>query len=255
MDHLASSFLGLGNGGTYAALTLALVLTYRASGVINFATGAQALYAAYTYAFLRAGKLLVIIPGLPTTVDLGSPVPMVPALGITLLISAVFGALLYLVVFRPLRNAPPLARAVASLGVLVVMQSLMSNKLSTSPVSVAAIFPRARWRWQDMTLLSDRFYLALTVVVVTLLITAAYRWTALRAAHPRHGRVPEGAYVTGISPNRIALLNWTISGAVAGLAGILIAPPRRSPPRPTRCSSCPPSPPPSSAGSSPRSSR
>ena len=86
------------------------MLTYRASGVINFATGAQALYAAYTYAFLRLpGKLLVIIPGLPTTVDLGSPVPMVPALGITLLISAVFGALLYLVVFRPLRNASPLA--------------------------------------------------------------------------------------------------------------------------------------------------
>ena len=69
MRDLASSFLGLGNGGTFAALGIALVLVYRASGVINFATGAQALYAGYTYAFLRQGKLFLIIPGLPTTAD------------------------------------------------------------------------------------------------------------------------------------------------------------------------------------------
>ena len=79
----------------------------------------------------------------------------------------------------------------------------MSNKLSTSPVSVAAIFPRARWRWQDMTLLSDRFYLALTVVVVTLLITAAYRWTRFGLLTRATAESQEGAYVTGISPNRI----------------------------------------------------
>src|SRR5262249_37932733 len=33
-----------------------------------------------------------------------------------------------------------------------------------------------------------------------------------------------GAYVSGISPDRIALLNWILAGAVAGAAGILIAP-------------------------------
>src|ERR1700720_4316003 len=126
MQHLASSFLGLGNGGTFAALALAIVLIYRASGVINFATGAQALYAAYTYAFLRDGKLLVLVPGLPTTVDLHHKLATVPALALALVIAAALGALLYLIVFRPLRNAPPLARAVASLGVLVVLQTLMS---------------------------------------------------------------------------------------------------------------------------------
>jgi branched-subunit amino acid ABC-type transport system permease component len=41
--------LGLGNGGVFAALAMALVVTYHSSGVLNFATGAQALYAAYTY--------------------------------------------------------------------------------------------------------------------------------------------------------------------------------------------------------------
>ena len=69
MQHLTSLLFGLGNGGVFAALALALVLTYRSSGVVNFATGAIALYAAYTYAALRTGELLILIPGLPTTVE------------------------------------------------------------------------------------------------------------------------------------------------------------------------------------------
>src|SRR5881397_3508676 len=102
MQHLASMFLGLGNGGTFAALALAIVLIYRSSGVINFATGAQALYGAYTYSYLRDGKLLLIFPGVPRSVRVGGPMAAAPALVLALVISAVFGALLYLVVFRPL---------------------------------------------------------------------------------------------------------------------------------------------------------
>jgi ABC-type branched-subunit amino acid transport system ATPase component/branched-subunit amino acid ABC-type transport system permease component len=221
---LASSFLGLGNGGTFAALGLALVLIYRASGVINFATGAQALYAGYTYAFLRQGKLFLIIPGLPTTVDLNHEFGMPDALLITLVISAAVGALLYVLVFRPLRYAPPLAKAVASLGVLVVLQGLMSERMGTLPVSVDAIYPSERWTWQGQSVLSDRIYLAVTVVALTLAITALYRWTRFGLDTRATAESEAGAYVSGISPDRIALLNWMLAGAVVGAAGILIAP-------------------------------
>ena len=44
-----------------------------------------------------------------------------PAVIVTLALEAVVGVLLYVVVFRPLRNAPPVAKAVASLGVMVVL--------------------------------------------------------------------------------------------------------------------------------------
>ncbi len=64
-DHLAYLVLGLGNGAVYAAIGLALVMTFKSSGVVNFATGAVALYTAYTYALLRTGELMVPIPGLP----------------------------------------------------------------------------------------------------------------------------------------------------------------------------------------------
>ena len=60
---------------------------------------------------------------------------------LTLIISALLGALLYGLVFRPLRYAPPLAKAVASLGVLVVLQGLMAERMGTTPVSVAGDLP------------------------------------------------------------------------------------------------------------------
>src|SRR3984885_7825148 len=93
-------FLGLGNGAVFAALAMALVVTFRSSGVLNFATGAQALYAAYTYSLLRQGQLLQPIPGLTGTIGLGGALGFVPAFAITLVIQAVLGAVCYVAVFR-----------------------------------------------------------------------------------------------------------------------------------------------------------
>ncbi len=224
MSHVASLLLGVGNGAVYAALGLALVLTYRSSGVINFATGGIALYGAYTYAGLRAGQLLVLVPGLPTTVDIGGPMQFGPAAALAILLTALLGALLYLVVFRPLRNAPPLARAVASLGVLIVIQGLMANRVGTAPVTVAPIFRVHRWSLGSATLLSDRFYLVLTVIAITIGLAALYRFTRFGLLTRAAAESETGALVTGISTDRTALANWMISCAVAGAAGILIAP-------------------------------
>jgi sulfate-transporting ATPase len=224
VDHIAALLLGIGNGGVYAAMALALVLTYRSSGVLNFATGAIALNAAYTYAGLRDGHLIVLIPGLPTSIDMGGPLGFWPAVMLTLLVQAVLGALIYLLVFRPLRAAPPLAQAVASLGVLIVIQELMAIRQGVAAVAVAPIFPVKRWEWGSLVVLSDRFYMALSVVGLTLMLWAFFRFTRFGLVTRATADSQTGAFVTGVSPSRVALFNWMISAVVAGLAGILIAP-------------------------------
>jgi sulfate-transporting ATPase len=216
--------LGLGSGGVFAALALALVITYRASGVVNFATGAIALYVAYTYAGLRKGMLIVPIPGLPKSVDLGQELGFAPAVALSMVVAAVLGALLYVLVFRPLRDAPQLARAVASLGVLVVLQGVLAIRQGTNTVSVAPIFPAERWELGSAMVLSDRFYLAVTIVALTLLLAAGFRYTRFGLLTRATADSQTGAYVSGVSPDRIALVNWMISAMVAGIAGILIAP-------------------------------
>jgi branched-subunit amino acid ABC-type transport system permease component len=155
MQHLGSLLLGLGTGAVFAAIGVALVVTYRSSGVINFATGAIALLVAYTYAGLRRGEFLIIVPGLPSSVDLGAPLQFWPSVGISMVVAACVGALLYLLVFRPMREASELARAVISLGVLVVIQGTMAIRFGTSAVtagssarsSCSATGSGWRWRW------------------------------------------------------------------------------------------------------------
>jgi ABC-type branched-subunit amino acid transport system ATPase component/ABC-type branched-subunit amino acid transport system permease subunit len=224
MQALVFLLLGLANGAVFASLAIGLVITYRSSGVINFATGAIALFGAYEYAFLREGQLFDPIPGLAVSVNVGGNWPFAAALTAALAMSAVLGLLLYVLIFRPLRTAPPVARAVASIGVVVVLTALIAQRLGTSAVNVSAIFPTKTYSIGKAHVSGDRMWFAVTVVVVAVALSLAYKYTRF-GLHTRAAAESEkGAFVSGISPDRIAASNWMISSAVAGLAGILIAP-------------------------------
>lgn len=224
MTHLGNLLLGIGNGGVFAALAVALVITYRSSGVVNFATGAISLTAAYLYAGFRQGELLLVVPGLPRSISLGANLTFASSALLALLFAGIIGALLHLLVFHPLRNAPQLAKAVASLGVLVVLQGTLATRFGTAPISVAPLFESERWTLGSVPVLSDRVYLALSVVVLTVALAAAYRFTRFGLLTRAAAESQTGAFVSRVSPDRIALANWVVSAVVAGIAGILIAP-------------------------------
>jgi ABC-type branched-subunit amino acid transport system ATPase component/ABC-type branched-subunit amino acid transport system permease subunit len=217
-------FLGLGNGAVFAALAMALVVTYRSSGVLNFATGAQSLYAAYTYTLLRQGQLLQPVPGVRATLSVGGPMGFVPALLVTLGIQALLGAIMYLLVFRPLRNHRAVAKAVASLGLASLLTALVNYQVGAQELLAGPIYPQQRYRVGGMTIPMDRVWFAVTIIAVALLLTGIYRLTPFGLATRASAESEAGALVSGLSPDRIALFNWMISSVVAGLAGILIAP-------------------------------
>jgi sulfate-transporting ATPase len=216
--------LGLGNGGVFAALAMALVVTYRSSGVLNFATGAQALYAAYTYSLLRNGQLLVPIPGLGPTINVGSSWAFWPALLVTLGIQAVLGAFAYLLVFRPLRNHRPVTKAVASLGLMGLLTAVVSYQVGTQVINVNPIFPQNHVTLFGVNVSTDRLWLAGTIIAVGVVLTLIFRLTRFGLATRAAAETEVGALVSGLSPDRIALANWVISFVVAGIAGVLIAP-------------------------------
>jgi ABC-type branched-subunit amino acid transport system ATPase component/branched-subunit amino acid ABC-type transport system permease component len=216
--------LGLGNGGVFAALAMALVVTYRSSGVLNFATGAQALYAAYTYSLLRNGQLLVPIPGLGPTWSVGSAWGFWPALLVTLGIQAVMGMLAYLLVFRPLRNHRPVTKAVASIGLMGLLTAIVSYQVGSAVVVVNPIFPQDHLQFLGVNIATDRLLLAGTIVAIGVVLTLLFRYTRFGLATRASAESEVGALVSGLSPDRIALVNWVISFVVCGIAGVLIAP-------------------------------
>lgn len=223
-DHLSYLVLGLGNGAVYAALGLALVMTFKSSGVVNFATGAVALYTAYTYALLRTGELMVPIPGLPETIDLGGPLGIAPAMAISLVTAGVLGMLCYALVFRPMRTASVIAKAVASIGLMIVIQALIAQRVGTGLVAVQPIFALDTFTLGNRLVPTDRVLLAVSIIGLAVVATLVFRHTRFGVATEAAAESEKGAYLTGLSPDRIAFANWTLSSVVAGLGGILIAP-------------------------------
>jgi ABC-type branched-subunit amino acid transport system ATPase component/branched-subunit amino acid ABC-type transport system permease component len=223
-QYLIFLLLGLANGAVYAVLGLTLVVTYRSSGVVNFATGAMALLGAYLYAFLRNGQILIPLPFLPETINLPSNLDFWPAAIISVLVCSVVGLLGYLAIFRPLRGAPPIAKAVASIGVMVVFTGLFTARVGSTSIPVGPILPTSTWTLGGVHITQDRVWLAVTVVVITLVLAAMYRFTRFGLVTRAAAETEKGAYVSGVSPDRIAAVNWMISAGVAAVAGILIAP-------------------------------
>ena len=217
--------LGLGSGAVYAALSLGLVVTYRSSGVVNLASAAIALYIAYTYAYLRVGELVDPIPGLSPTVSLGvGPLGFWPAFPTPLAVAGLLGALLYALVFRPLRATPAVAKAVASVGVMIVLQALLATQLGSSAVTVAPIFPAHTYQMLGSRVPGDRLWSAAIIIALSIALGLWFRLSRFGLATRAAAESEKGAFVTGLSPQRIALVNWALSTVIAGVGGVLIAP-------------------------------
>lgn len=206
--YVAFLLLGLGAGAVYAVLALGLVLVHRASGVLNFAHGAMAMYVTYTYAELRDRAGLGIAP----------------ALVLALLVAAALGLTTYLVVFRPLRSAPPLSKVVASVGLMGTLQAAAVLQFGPDNRIVAPVLPARPVHALGVTVPSDRLLLAVLALVVTAALGATYRWTTFGLATRAAAESDTGAALLGRSPTRLAAVNWTLATVLAGAGGILLAP-------------------------------
>lgn len=201
--------LGLGLGAMYALAGQGIVVIYRGSGVINFALGAIGTAAAYFAWELQ---------------NAGWPFGAAFAAGVTL--SAILGVAVQIMVMRPLRRASSLVRLVATLGVLVVLQALLTLRYDDNVTLVASPLPTTLLRpfGGNVVINEDRLWLLAIAILVTALLWSGYRWTNFGRATTAVAENPRAAASLGWSPDLIAAANWGLGCALAGAAGILVAP-------------------------------
>ncbi len=163
--------LGLGTGATIAAIAVGVVVTYRGSGFVNLAAGAIAMLAGFTFWALRTGEL---------GFTLSTPF----AIALTYVFVIAISIAIELAVFRPLHNAAPLAKLVASLGVLLTMQAVMLLAFGTSQHPQPAVIPVRVIRMLGAAVPLSAFVLSGIVVGLTALLWALYRWTRFGLGDP-----------------------------------------------------------------------
>ncbi|HYX59005.1 MAG TPA: branched-chain amino acid ABC transporter permease/ATP-binding protein [Streptosporangiaceae bacterium] len=201
--------LGLGSGALIAGIALAVVLTYRGSGIINLSTGAIAMLGGYAFWALNAGKLAT----LPTAV----------ALPLSLLFVLAVGAITEFAVYRPLRNSSPLAKLVSSLGVLLIAQSAMILAFGVTPQPEPGILPTSVVHIFGAVVPVNRFILTGLVIVAAAGLAALYKWTRFGLATRAVAENEAAAMLSGLSPNIISLTNTLLASLLAGALGILAA--------------------------------
>lgn len=225
-DYLFYLLLGSGAGAIIGALGLGLVVTYQASGVVNFAAGAMAMWSAYVYADLRQGSYPIPIPGLPDRVHFDGDVGHVWALVLALATAAVLGLGAYMAIFRRLRSAPALAKVVASVGLVIVFIALVERRFADSTsIRVRPILPRDPVTvYGDVTVPRDGLWLAAITLGLAGLVWAGGRFSRLGLATRASAENERGAVLLGYSPDRLAAIGWVLSTVVVALIAILAAP-------------------------------
>ena len=229
---------GLGIGALYAMLAAGLVVSYKGSGVINFAHGAIAMYGVVTFdAAWNRGEIFLpwvdILPthtlNLPVRITLASDGTgaFIPALIVALLMAAFIGLAVHFLVFRPLRNAAPLGKVVASVGLLLYLQGVALLNFGTSfpqPRSVVPDEVMQNFLGMGKPFARGTLYVVGFAILFGLVLWAGYRFTRFGLATRAAAGNEKGAVLLGYSPQTLAAINWVIASVTATLAVIIAGP-------------------------------
>lgn len=219
--YILFAILGLIAGSIYASLAMGLVTAYRGTGVINFAQAAIAAWGAYVYAELSSVGALVLPVG---RIQLGGPWSPGPAFAAGVLSAAVLGLVLHLAIFRPLHGAPPLAKVVATVGLLLALDALISLRFGSEPLAVAPLLPSASLTVAGLTFSESVLWLAGLTVAAMGGLWAWGRYARSGIAARAAMENERAASLAGYSPDRLAALTWVLASTVSAAVVILATP-------------------------------
>jgi branched-chain amino acid transport system permease protein len=198
---------GLAIGAIYGLVAMSFAVIYKATGIVNFAQGEMGMLTAYT--------------SWSIAVTLGTNGVL------TVLVAVAVGAMLGLIcerlIMRPMLGEPVLSVVLVTVGLAVVLRSLVTMVWGASPYKFDVAGADA---------ILDLFGIGirvsqLTVMGVLLLALAGF-WFFL--GHSRFGVAMRAvaadektARLMGVSTARVQSVAWAIASGLAGLAGAFFA--------------------------------
>lgn len=198
------------SGCIYGLLALSYLLMTRPTGIINFAVGEWGMVAAF------GGFVLLSWLEWPY------------AAGMLLVAGFMFavGWLTERLAVRRLveQGAPPLAPILSLLGMLVVFRELVSVGFGPDPRPVPAAFGFGRLEIGPLAGAYQSFFI---IAVTAAVFLGAWFFFERTLAGKKFEAVAidrRAAALMGINLRRVAALSFAAAGAVAGLAGLLVAP-------------------------------
>ncbi len=207
MDFLIQLLIsGIAVGCIYAVVAVGFVTIYKATGILNFATGE----------FMMVGAYLAY-----TAMNYAHS-PFWLALPLALGGIAILALLIERAVLRPLFGEPVISVIMVTLGLSAIMKGLAQIIWTAEFQSFPTIFPRAPIQLGFGIVPSRIFYGFLIALAAVAVVGAIFRFTrsgvAMRATATDQG----AAYSCGVDIRRVFGSSWALGGMAAAVGGIVI---------------------------------
>jgi len=195
-------------GAVYAAFALTLVLIFRATRIINFGQGAQAMFTTYIALTLIERGFSYWLAFLAALVS-----------------GFVIGAVVERVIVRPVETGPEINAVIVTLGVFVSFIALAAILFGNTVQSFPAPFALRGISVGEVNvaITPNDIYRLVAVLIAMVLLLTLFRFTSLGLQLRAAAFGQEVARLLGVRVSRMLTLGWAMAGLFGSLAGILIA--------------------------------
>jgi branched-chain amino acid transport system permease protein len=199
---------GVSLGSIYALVALALVIPFKASGVLNFGQGEMVTLGAY----------IALVLSLTTSLPYYVIVPL------TLLLAALVGLLLERLFIRYLIKAPEFTIVIGTFALGLMVKFAIRLYWQDSVYALAVPFSTNPWLLGAIRVnpvfVSIIVFTAVLVGALALFFQRTRAGKAMRAVSQNQ----EAARLMGVGVEWVFAATWALGTAIAALAGILFAP-------------------------------
>jgi branched-chain amino acid transport system permease protein len=198
---------GISVGSIYALVALAIVIPFKASGVLNFGQGEM----------VTAGAYIALVL---TTLALPYPVVLL----LVLAIGAAGGILIERALIRPIIRAPEFTVVIATFAIGLLIKYAIQLRFGDSPAALDGPFGADPFVVADLRINRTSAWIFAAMLAVTFAVIAFFKYSRLGKAMRAVSINAEAARLMGIRVDAVWRWAWAISTAIGAFAGLLVAP-------------------------------
>jgi branched-chain amino acid transport system permease protein len=198
---------GLSIGSIYALVGLALVLPFKASGIVNFAQGEIVTFGAY---------LALILSGLG--------LPYMAVVPLVLVGAAMFGMATERLLIRPIANQPEFTLVIVTFAIGFIIKAAIRLHWQDNTFSIDAPFVGPPLVLGALRLNPAYLVFILSTVVVVAALFMFFGYSKFGKAMRATALDPIAAKLMGIRTGSVFSAAWALSTMLGAFVGLLLAP-------------------------------
>lgn len=197
---------GITVGGIYALIALGFVLIYKATSIINFATGEFMMLGAYFC------LTLLIHPQFPFLL----------CFFLTLGFAVLLGILAERLVLRPLIGEPIISVIMVTIGLSSILKGLVQVIWGPEEKGFPSVFPQTLLKIGPVVISPNYLWGFLIAILCVVIFAAFFKYSRSGVAMRATACDQQVALSMGISVKKILALSWSLGAMAAAIGGMVI---------------------------------